>query len=178
MSLFRVMLYCALEAFPSLSPTWCFSSGRPWKADSSTGANSTRVGRMWREAKEGLSSSKPVGQAEFLPTRQPGTRGATEQHPWGMGTRGGSGHPGFWSAPRDKTVNRSRPFSCESEGSHSDVKMSAKILPFTVYPKRLGNCWEVCGHSLGYFEQLRGDNHFWCRFPRSRGGISTEQRVA
>lgn len=107
-----------------------------------------------------------------------GHGGQQNSTPGGWAPGRGSGHPGFWSAPRDKTVNRSRPFSCESEGSHSDVKMSAKILPFTVYPKRLGNCWEVCGHSLGYFEQLRGDNHFWCRFPRSRGGISTEQRVA
>lgn len=44
---------------------------------------STRAGRMWREGKEGLFSSKPAGQTEFLPTHQERNEGQQNS------TRGG-----------------------------------------------------------------------------------------
>lgn len=54
---------------------------------------STRAGRMWREGKEGLFSSKPAGQTEFLPTHQERNRG-NRTAPVGDGHQGGSGDPG------------------------------------------------------------------------------------
>lgn len=108
------------------------------------------------------ASLPPNRWAGRIPPNTPAreTRG-TRTAPLGDGHQGG----GQDTLVSGALLGASHPFSCESAGSHSDVKMSAKILPFIVHPKRLGNCWEVCGHSLGYFEQLRGDNHFWCSFP-------------
>lgn len=90
-SVFKVMLYCTLEAFPRLSPTQHFSSQRPWKADSSTGApGQEECGERGRRA-----SSPPnqrAGQNSSPHTRRE-TRG-NRTAPVGDGHQGGSGDPG------------------------------------------------------------------------------------
>lgn len=107
-SLFEVMLYCTLEAFPSPSPTRRFSSGRPWKADGST--EQPPPGQ--EECRErGRRASPPPNQSsrEFLwaPARE--TRGNSAR---GDGHQGGNQETlvsGSLFGTSDKSVNMSGP---------------------------------------------------------------------
>lgn len=128
-SLFEVMLYCTLEALPSPSPTRRFSSGRPWKADGSTGATTTRTGRMQRG--EGGLLLLPTRRPENSSGHQPEKRGAIT--PGGWVPRRESGDPGFWKSLRDfGQISKhfwACSFSCELEGSDSDVQIVLKFYP-------------------------------------------------
>lgn len=107
-SLFEVMLYCTLEVLASPSTTRRLSSGRPWKADGSTGATTTRTGGMQREGKEGFSSSQPEGQRIPLDTIQ---RNEGQQR-WGDGHQGRNQESlvsGSLFGTSDKSVNISGP---------------------------------------------------------------------